>query len=167
VVIAANILEQAGFAVVDAMHDVAHVVSPDLDAVVMLAGKATASDAQDTLRTSLAAVTAERDEARRVIGQYVPMHDSPFRPLLANEIEKLRGLCESRQYLFWWDMGSALVTLDAVVAERDALAKKVEIAVKALHGLRSLARARMRPLFMQAADEALAAIAAVKSGIRA
>lgn len=66
------------------------------------------------LRRDLAAMTIERDDARALLAnQPKPMHDAPLRRLLESEIEKLRVLCESRRYLYWWDMGSMIVTLAA------------------------------------------------------
>lgn len=38
-------------------------------------------------------------------------HDAPYRKLLDSEIEKLQKLCDDRSYLYWWDMGSVLLTL--------------------------------------------------------
>lgn len=38
-------------------------------------------------------------------------HDAPYRVMLDSEIAKLQTLCDDRSYLYWWDMGSVLLTL--------------------------------------------------------
>ena len=85
----------------------------------------------NSLAGEVAAVTRERDEAReqrdRVIAERFPTfaHDEPYRALHDNEIAKLQALCDSRSYLYWWDMGSALLTLAGVTKERDALLVRI------------------------------------------
>lgn len=73
---------------------------------------------------------ARREAAEEIIrGRCKPLHDSPYRRLLNSELAKLQSQCDSREYLFWWDMGSALLTLAEerrevvrLEAEKDGLA---------------------------------------------
>jgi len=44
--------------------------------------------------------------------KHPPGHDAPFRVLLDSEVAKLKALCEERRYLYWWDMGSMVLTLE-------------------------------------------------------
>lgn len=65
----------------------------------------------DTVKVHAQNIERLQSDLQAIRGQIQPAHSSPYRALTKAEIAKLQALCDSREYLYWWDMGSALLTL--------------------------------------------------------